>query len=135
MADHPEFYQAVHDGRDLAVAIIEDAIFDRATGVAKSQQRVVIQHPDGSQTRKVIDTDLPADPGCAKMLLVNWAPEDYTDSNARVDVTSKGEKLEGGGPGIYIFPGMKMSKGDGEDDENDDEEAVKEKEIPSPGEG
>lgn len=82
---YPEIDQALRDGREVAVAQIEESMFARAIGT-KVVERKIIELPDGSQKKEITEKELPPDPVAGKLLLQAWSDE-YK------------EKMEHSGPG------------------------------------
>lgn len=85
-SDHAEIGDALREGREFAVATIEDSMYARATGASRTTEKKVIEFPDGLIKKEVVERELPPDPGAAKLLLMNWAPEEYKD---RHELTGK----------------------------------------------
>ena len=75
---HPEVSNALKDGRAIAIATIEESMFARATGV-KTTEKKAVKMPDGTTRTEIVEREHPPDAGAAKILLVNWLPEEYSD--------------------------------------------------------
>jgi hypothetical protein len=71
----------------VAIAKIEESLFSRAVGMSITRKKIV-QSQNGSTRKEITEEELPPDPGAAKILLTNWAPEDYSD-RIKAELTGK----------------------------------------------
>ncbi len=88
---YPELSDAHAEGRDYAIAVIEESTFKAATGYEIEEKKLIgkpetVRDDDGRE-REVIKTvrveqtkrHIPPNQGAAKILLNAWAPDVYKD--------------------------------------------------------
>lgn len=83
-ADHPEFMDALNDGRALADLTIEDSLYQRAKGYRKKTIRRR-KSPQGEVLEETIE-DIPPDTTACIFWLKNRKPEQWRDRR-EVDTT------------------------------------------------
>jgi hypothetical protein len=104
---HPEFGQAVLDGRDIADAEIANSLYHRALGVKIKEEKAHVV--EGEVIVTSLEKEIPADVGAQKYWLSNRSKKKWANSGD-VDVNVHVYK-----PQIKRFDGSEDSE-----DENDD---------------
>jgi hypothetical protein len=99
---NPDFLSAVRGGRAVANAKVVKSLYNRAIGY-KTTERKVVQNPDGTVRKEVIEKEILPDVAAARFILVNRDPDNWKEKVAH---TVGGE---GGGPiPVKILKGVSM---------------------------
>ena len=86
---YPEFYEAIQKGKEEAIALVEDALFKRATGYNIEEEKIYISKTkDGKETvrKEKIKKHVAPDTTAMIFYLKNRAPEKWNDKR-QLDIT------------------------------------------------
>jgi hypothetical protein len=84
---YPDFLSAIKGGKEVADAKVEKALYKRAIGY-KVPEKKIIQMPDGTVRKEVVEKEIVPDVIAQKFWLTNRLPNDWKD---RVDHKIGGE--------------------------------------------
>ncbi len=84
---HPEFKQAVHDGKHVCDSVVASRLYDRATGCEITEQKAVtVAIGEGQSELQIVDLkkEIPPDTAAAKHWLALRDPERWKDRQEMV---------------------------------------------------